>query len=193
MSLDQPSNLSAQPASPLGVPFKRLRGQLNLLRQRLQADPYCRLQSYQEVKLAAELGFCLDVNRAAVDDWLRLPGLSIHQARLLVSLSQTGVAFHCLEDIAAALGTPAAALAPLLPVLEFRYYDPAEASGVTAVIVNRATVEELCQVPRIDPQTARAIVYDRNWRGPFRDAAEFQQRLHVPPDWMEHLIHYLRF
>ncbi|MBD0268726.1 ComEA family DNA-binding protein [Pseudanabaena sp. FACHB-2040] len=182
MSLDQPKS-----------PFIKLRGQLNPLRQRLQSDPYCRLQSYQEVKLAAELGFCLDVNRATVDDWLRLPGLSIHQARSLVSLSHAGVAFHCLEDVAAALGMPPAALTPLLPVLDFRYYDPAEAAGLVPVRVNQATVDDLCQVPRIDPQTARAIIYDRNWRGPFQNAAEFQQRLHVPPDWMAHLIHYLRF
>jgi DNA uptake protein ComE-like DNA-binding protein len=193
MSLDPFPRPLGQSLNPLSAPFKILKRQLNPLRQRLQADPYCRLQSYQEVQFAAELGFCLDVNRATVDDWLRLPGLSIHQARALVSLSQSGVAFHCLEDLAAALGTPPQALEPLRPVLDFRYYDPASASGLTPVLVNQATAEALCQVPRIDPQTARAIVYERTQRGPFRNAADFQQRLYVPPDWMEHLIHYLRF
>ncbi|HEY9762583.1 MAG TPA: ComEA family DNA-binding protein [Trichocoleus sp.] len=173
--------------------FYRLRSQLHPLRQRLQADPHCRFTSYEEVGLAAQLGFRLDVNRATVDDWLRLPGLSIHQARLLVALSQSGVPFHCLEDIAAALGVPEATLNALAPVLDFRYYDPGAVSAPRTVNVNRATVEQLCQVPKIDPQTARAIVYERDWRGLFSNAAAFQQRLHVPPDWMAHLMHYLRF
>ncbi|HEY9734805.1 MAG TPA: ComEA family DNA-binding protein [Trichocoleus sp.] len=173
--------------------LQKLQAQLHPLRYRLQADPYCRFHSYREVQLAAALGFCLDVNRATVDDWLRLPGLSIHQARQLVSLSQSGVPFHCLEDIAAALSLPQAALQPLEPVLSFYYYDPAAVTQPQTVDVNRATVEQLCQVPKIDRETARAIVYERDWRGPFPNSAAFQQRLQVPPDWMAHLMHYLSF
>ncbi|HEY9877532.1 MAG TPA: ComEA family DNA-binding protein [Leptolyngbyaceae cyanobacterium] len=171
----------------------KLRSQLHPLRQRLQADPLCRLNSYEEVRLAAQLGFRMDVNQATVDDWLRLPGLSIHQARSLVALSQSGVPFHCVEDVAAALGVPEATLSALAPVLDFRYYDPGAVSTPRTVNVNRATIEQLCQVPKIDPQTARAIVYERDGRGLFPNAAAFQQRLHVPPDWMAHLMHYLRF
>lgn len=173
-------------------PFQQLRAKFHPLRQRL-ANPHYRLQSYQEVELAAVLGFELDVNRATVDDWLRLPGLSIHQARTLVALAQAGVGFHCLEDVAAALGVPPGTLEPLKSVLGFRYYDPMSVAEPWTVAVNRATVEELCQVPRIDPETAQAIVYERHWRGPFGDAAAFQRRLGVPPDWMAHLMHYLRF
>lgn len=62
------------------------------LNQRLQ-DPYYRFQSVEELRLAAVLGVRLDVNQASVDDWLRLPGLSIHQARLLVTLNQSGCSF----------------------------------------------------------------------------------------------------
>lgn len=174
---------------PAGL-MARLQAQLHPLRQRLQRDPYCRLQSYQEVKLAAALGFSIDVNRAALDDWLRLPGLSIHQARTLVGLSQAGVQFHCLEDIAAALGLPPASLLPLGPVLSFCYYEVAPERRLK---VNQATVEQLCQVPKIDPDTARAIVHERTCGGDFGGAAAFQQRLSVPPDWMEHLVHYLSF
>jgi len=53
----------------------------------------------------AALGIQIDVNQASVD-WLRLPGLSIHQAR--VELCRSGVQFYCLEDIAAALNATAA-------------------------------------------------------------------------------------
>jgi DNA uptake protein ComE-like DNA-binding protein len=76
------------------------------LRVKLLNDPYYRLQSLEEVRVAAELGIYIDVNQAGVDDWLRLPGLSIHQARSLTALTQSGVQLHCLEDLAAALNLP---------------------------------------------------------------------------------------
>ena len=54
------------------------------IRNKIANDPYYRFQSLQEIAIAAELGIKIDVNQATVDDWLRLPGLSIHQARSLV-------------------------------------------------------------------------------------------------------------
>ncbi|MFW6358396.1 MAG: ComEA family DNA-binding protein, partial [Chroococcales cyanobacterium] len=100
-----------------------LSAKLNPVRQRILNDPYYRLRSLQEVAIAAELGLKLDVNRASVDDWLRLPGISIHQARSLVELSGMGVQFLCLEDLAAALSVSIGRLKPLEPVLYFSYYD----------------------------------------------------------------------
>jgi hypothetical protein len=49
------------------------------IRTRIQSDPYYRLQSPAEIAIAATLGMRIDVNQASVDDWLRLPGISIHQ------------------------------------------------------------------------------------------------------------------
>ncbi|MEB3250536.1 MAG: ComEA family DNA-binding protein, partial [Cyanobacteriota bacterium] len=63
--------------------WQRLRRQLHPLASRLAQEPGCRLRSQGEVDLAAELGFSLDVNQATVDDWLRLPGISIRQAQVL--------------------------------------------------------------------------------------------------------------
>ena len=53
---------------------------LQKLRAKLLNDPYYRLQSGEEVRLAAELGMGIDANQATVDDWLRLPGLSIRMS-----------------------------------------------------------------------------------------------------------------
>ena len=58
------------------------------LRSRIIEDPYYRFKSAFEIAVAADLGVKIDVNQANVDDWLRLPGISIHQARQLVALSQ---------------------------------------------------------------------------------------------------------
>ena len=49
------------------------------LRSRILENPYYRFQSPFEIAVAADLGVRIDVNQAGVDDWLRLPGISIHQ------------------------------------------------------------------------------------------------------------------
>ena len=172
--------------------LRRLKGALHPLRDRLEHDPYYRLQSYEEVALVAEWGYCLDVNRATPDDWLRLPGISIHQARCLSGLTQSGVQFYCLEDIAAALSVTPDSLEPLSPVLSFRYYTASGPDTSTAMAVNQASVTELSRLPGMTSILAQAIAAERQ-RRTFRNAADFQTRLRLPPDLMEQLIYYLRF
>lgn len=141
--------------------------------------------------VAAELGIQIDVNQASVDDWLRLPGLSIHQARSLVELSRSGVQFYCLEDIAAALSLPTPRLKPLEPVLKFCYYD--ELDPKVLVNPNTATVEKLTQIPVVEQSLAKAVVQNRLSAGPYQNLADFQRRLSLPSDITEVLMHYLRF
>ncbi len=161
------------------------------LQQQLLNDPYYRMQSAAEIAVAARLGIHIDVNQASVDDWLRLPGLSIHQARLLVQLVQSGVNFYCIEDIAAALGMPLQRLKPLEPVLRFHYYE--EAINATLVDPNTVTVEKLAQIPAIDLSFAEAVVQNRSSAGPYRNLADFQKRLSVSGKLIAELMHYLRF
>lgn len=165
---------------------------LNLSRAQRLADPHHRFKSLEEIALAAALGVRIDVNQASVDDWLRLPGLSIHQARSLVQLTQAGVQFHCLEDIAAVLRSPLARLKPLEPVLQFCYYDPESISTVQQVNPNTATLEALAAIPLINPALAKAIIHHRS-AGPYRNLADMQQRLYLPGELTTELIHYLYF
>ena len=160
------------------------------LRTRLLNDPYYRLQSTAEIAAAAALGIQIDVNHASVDDWLRLPGLSIHQARALVELSQAGVQFYCLEDIAAALSLPQERLKPLAPILKFCYYDDCTPQKVNP---NTATVEMLVQIPGVDLSLAKAVVQNRLLSGLYRNLADLQRRLSLPGDLTTQLMHYLRF
>ncbi|MBE9079972.1 ComEA family DNA-binding protein [Romeria aff. gracilis LEGE 07310] len=162
------------------------------LRVRLQRDPYYRFQSVAELRLAAELGIQIDVNRAGVDDWLRLPGMSIHQARSLYQLTRSGVPLTCLEDVAAALGLSLQQLQPWAPVLQFCYYDPESPLQPQTVDANRANAEQLTQVPAIDLFLARAMVHQRQ-RGRYQNLADLQQRLRLPPQLTAALLHYLRF
>lgn len=166
---------------------------LNLRQARILADPHYRFKSLAEVEQAAALGVRIDVNQASIDDWLRLPGISIHQARLLVQLTQAGVQFHCMDDIAAVLRSPLQRLQPLEPVLQFCFYDPESIHAVQQVNPNTAAIEVLVKIPGIEPVIAKAIVHYRNESGPFRDLADLQQRLFLPGDLTTALIHYLYF
>jgi DNA uptake protein ComE-like DNA-binding protein len=167
---------------------------LQKLRAKLQSDPYYRLQSWEEIAIAAQLGMRIDANQSSVDDWLRLPGLSIHQARLLVQLSQTGVKFYCIDDIAAALNMSVQRLKPLEFVIDFSYYDEEALSNPTELInPNYATVETLVRVPFIDLALAQTVVENRVQYGNYRNLVDFQQRLVISAEVITQLMYYLKF
>lgn len=170
-----------------------LKAQLQPLRSRLLNDPFYRFQSLEEIHLAAELGIKIDVNQAGVDDWLRLPGLSIHQARSLTTLTQSGAQFHCIEDIAAALSLPLSRLRPLEPILQFCYYDADSLDVVQRLNPNQASIETLTRIPAVDLFLARAIVQNRQQQGAYRNLADLQQRLQLPAALTSDLMHYLFF
>lgn len=163
------------------------------IRVRLQSDPYYRLQSAEEIAIAAELGIKIDVNLATVDDWLRLPGISIHQARSLVELAQIGVQFCCIEDIAAALGVSVQRIKPLQPILSFCYYDPESDLTPQPLNPNTASLEQLTQIPAVDLFLARTIVQNRQEGGAYRNLADLQRRLSLSPQLLTDLMYYLRF
>lgn len=166
--------------------------QFQAIRSKLLNDPYYRLQSYEEIALAVALGIYIDVNLATVDDWLRLPGLSIHQARSLVELCRCGVQFHCLEDIAAALSLPLHRLKPLEQILKFCYYDDS-VSPSQKINPNTATVEMLAQIPFMELALAQAVVEHRAIAGRYRNLVDFQQRLSLSGHLITKLMHYLCF
>jgi DNA uptake protein ComE-like DNA-binding protein len=171
---------------PLNLKFQKLRA-------KLVNDPYYRLQSGAEIQMAAQLGMRVDANQATVDDWLRLPGLSIHQGRSLVELSRSGVKFYCIEDIAAALSIPVQRLEPLKPLLSFNYYDDESIANITQVNPNTATLESLAKIPLIDLSLAAAVVENRLTAGSYRNLVDFQQRLGLSGEAIAQLMYYLRF
>ncbi|MBE9013981.1 ComEA family DNA-binding protein [Pseudanabaenaceae cyanobacterium LEGE 13415] len=164
-----------------------------LLKSKIQNDPYYRFQSLAEIRIAADLGIQIDVNQASVDDWLRLPGLSIHQAKTLTQLSELGVQFVCIEDVAAALGVSLQRMKPLEPVMKFCYYDPNSLHQIQRVNLNTATANELMQIPEIRSVLARAIVRNRQVQGNYKNLIDLQQRLSLPSSLIAELMHYLRF
>jgi DNA uptake protein ComE-like DNA-binding protein len=182
--------------------FQKILAQTGLhpLQRRLQQEPYYRFRSFEEMQLAASWGLRIEANRASVDDWLRLPGLSIHQARSLTQLTNTGLNFYCIEDVAAALGLPLAQVQPWAAMLQFCYYSSEShleggSEGLlepAAIAINSATAEELMAVPAIDAFLGRAIVHYRR-SGPYKDLSDLQQRLRLTTAVTAELLHYLKF
>lgn len=163
------------------------------LRNKIKNNPYYRFQSLEEIAIAAQLKITIDVNRATVDDWLRLPGVSIRQAQTLTSLAASGVEFLAIEDIAAALNLPPQRLQPFTPILSFTFADPESTLAPCLVNVNTATVEELSTVPFLEPTLAEKVVENRINGGLYRDLADFQQRLGLKGQLTSQLMHHLRF
>ncbi|MGK7877831.1 MAG: helix-hairpin-helix domain-containing protein [Xenococcaceae cyanobacterium] len=163
------------------------------IRNRILGDPYYRLQSLEEIAVAAELGIKIDVNQASVDDWLRLPGISIHQARSLVELVGMGVQLLCIEDLAAALSIPVGRIKPWEPVLYFCYYDTESLSTPQRVNPNTASPEQLAQIPFLDTSVARMMVENRQQNGAYRNLADLQRRLCLSSQITSQLMHYFQF
>ncbi|MEL6813721.1 MAG: ComEA family DNA-binding protein [Cyanobacteria bacterium J06598_3] len=174
--------------------FKKFLQQVGIhpLQRRLQQEPYYRFQSVEELQLAASWGVRIDANTASVDDWLRLPGLSIYQARRLSELTGRGLAFNCLEDVAAALEMRSQQIQPWQAILQFCYYSAEPLIEPASLNANTATAEELATIPAVDVFLGRAIVHYRK-NGPYQDLADLQRRLRLTVPVTAELLHYVRF
>ena len=163
------------------------------LRQKIRNNPYYRFQSWEEIAIAQSLNITIDVNTATVDDWLRLPGVSIRQAQTLSELTAAGVPLYSLEDIAAALNLPLQRLEPFAPILSFRFRDPESEFTPQLINVNTATAETLATLPFVDGAFAEAVIQNRRDRGNYENLADFHQRLGLSSHLTSQLMHYLRF
>lgn len=175
----------------------RLTKKLDVKRQsmivKIKENPYYRFQSVTEINIAGELGLKIDVNRANIDDWLRLPSISIHQARSLVELTDAGVQFLCLEDLAAALGVSVNQIKIWQPILYFCYYDPESLDTPAKINPNYASLTELQEIPLLEPNLAQKIVINRQENGNYRNLADLKRRLSLDNDAISQLMYYFKF
>ena len=167
----------------------------DLLELKLQQRPNHRLQNAREVDHAAALGWRLDVNRASAADWLRLPEITANQVDLLLRLQQGGVQLSGPEDLQHLLELPEPLVTLWEPLLLFRWYgDGAPAPlRATPVDINHAPSPVLEQrLPLLDQARRTRLIRERQ-RTPFRDLADLQLRLQLPPSLVEELIGKVRF
>ncbi len=164
-----------------------------LIKNKIANDPYYRFQSLAEIAIAVELGIRIDVNQASVDDWLRLPGFSIHQARSLVDLVGMGIQLVCLEDVAAAISVPWQRLKPLEPILHFEYYHRLSPLSPQKINPNTAALAEIEQIPGLKASLAHKIVENRHKLGKYSNLADLQRRLGLDSQITAQLMYYFCF
>jgi DNA uptake protein ComE-like DNA-binding protein len=163
------------------------------IKNKIANDPYYRFQSLTEIAIAVELGIKIDVNQAGIDDWLRLPGFSIHQARSLVELVQKGIQLFCLEDVAVAINVPLQRLQPYESILTFAYYDRLSSLNPEKINLNTASIAEIITIPQIKPDLAEKIQLDLQTNGKYRNLVDLQRRLNLDSELVSNLMHYLCF
>lgn len=164
----------------------------DLLELKLRQQPGRRLHNASEVRLAAELGWRLDVNRATAADWLRLPGITAHHVDLLLRLQAGGVQLSGPEDLERLLELPQAVVASWQPLLQYHWYGaPASGSLPPPLDLNQASLPQLQRLG-LSPQRCRRLLRERA-RRPFADLADLQQRLQLPPQLIEGWIGKVRF
>lgn len=173
--------------------MKRFSPQRILIKNKIINDPYYRFRSLSEIAIAVELGIKIDVNQASVDDWLRLPGFSIHQARSLVDLVGMGVQLVCLEDVAAAISLPVQRLKPLEPILHFEYYDRLSPLSPQKINPNTASLAEIKQINLLDANLAQLILENRQKQGKYRNLGDLQRRLGLDSQVTAKLMYYFCF
>lgn len=163
------------------------------IRNKIANDPYHRFRSLKEVAIAADLGIKIDVNQAGVDDWLRIPLFSIHQARSLVELVQMGIQLYCLEDVAAAINLPIQSLQPYEAILAFAYYDRLSSLNPEKIAIDTASVAEIATIPGIDENLASSIRSEIEANGKYRNIVDLQRRLQLDRELVSQIMHYLQF
>ena len=163
------------------------------IKNKIANNPYYRFRSLKEIAIAVELGIRIDVNQAGVDDWLRLPGFSIHQARSLVNLVEMGVQLYSLEDVAAAIDVPLQRLKPYESILAFAYYDRLSSLSPEKIDLNFASVEEITTIPHVNLDLANQIQLDLQTNGKYRNIVDLQRRLKLDPELTSQLMHYVCF
>jgi hypothetical protein len=164
----------------------------DLLELKLKQQPGHRLRNLEEVRLAAELGWRLDVNRATAADWLRLPGIRADQVDLLMRLQAGGVQLSGPEDLQRVLEQPEAAIAGWLPLLQFNWYgDSSSPPAPPQLDLNKASESQLRPLGLSDERRSRLL--RERARQPFQDLADLQQRLQLPAAVIESWIGKVRF
>jgi DNA uptake protein ComE-like DNA-binding protein len=151
-------------------------------------EPYNRFRSIAQLQSAAQRGERIAVHSATVDDWLRLPGISIHQAKALVNLQNAGLELYSIEDLAAALEMPLHRVQGWSVILSFEYHHP-EAAPLR-IDPNRASLAELQQI--LAPALAEQIAAERQM-GEFQSLGDLQQRLQLDGPLLNQLLPYFRF
>ncbi len=135
----------------------------------------------------------VDVNRATASDWRQLPGCTDDMVELLLRLQQGGVQLSNCEDLFQLLELPRNLAKQWTPCLIFRWYGdspPLERSPL--IDINYTDINTLKRKLNWSHKRLNNLMKERQKR-PFKNLADLQERLILPPVVIENLIGVVRF
>lgn len=156
------------------------------------ANPRRRLTSDTDLRLAQELGMGIDINRASIDDLLRLPGMSIIEARRIVEARSSSGPYLSADELVERAEISANKVRNLEALLQFCYYETTPAL-TTHCDINDASASELAQIEGISAALADRIVLEREAHGEYASLSELRDRLALPARTVARLVNRLNF
>ncbi|MEO6759387.1 MAG: helix-hairpin-helix domain-containing protein [Saprospiraceae bacterium] len=145
---------------------------------------YSGVSQYPEKKFAAKGP--LDINRAGMEDWLRLPGIGEKRARQIVKFRESLGGFQTVEQLAEMYGLPDSVFQSIHPLLNL------ESRNIRQINMNTASVDDLDRHPYISFKQATLIVNYRNQHGPFASAQEVTRIMaFTDKKWLDKVLPYL--
>ncbi len=128
----------------------------------------------------------VDINRAGLDDWLRLPGIGEKRARQLVNFRESLGGFLRVEQVAEMYGLPDSVFQKIRSMLTL------ESNSIHHININAASVEELDRHPYISFKQATLIVNYRTQHGSYAKPEEISQIVaFTDKNWLEKIRPYL--
>lgn len=128
----------------------------------------------------------LDINRASMEDWQRLPGIGEKRARQMVNFRESLGGFLSVEQVGEMRGLPDSVFQGIRQMLEI---NPSE---VRKINLNAASVEDLDKHPYISAKQAKLIVSYREQHGAYSSVGDLA-KIVVFSDkkWLEKVRPYL--
>lgn len=163
-----------------------------LLALKLAHNPRLRFRTVSELGHAAALGWSLSVHRAAAADWLRLPDCRPDLIDRLIRRRRDGCRWEGPQDLALALPITPQQLQGWLPVLRFDIDDAPGPEAPAPLAINQAPERLLRERLALGPERCRLLLRERA-RAPFRDLADLERRLRLPPELVEAWIGRFRY
>lgn len=155
-------------------------------------NPEQRLTSEQQMLTARELGMSIDINRCSVDDLLRLPGVTLLEARRIVEIRRSGGPYFSADELQERTDVSWEKIRRLQSMLQFRYYE--QKSALPQLLdINSATSNQIAQLEDIEPSLASRIVQERDLGGDFASMTDLRDRLNLPARLIARLMNRIHF
>ncbi len=128
----------------------------------------------------------LDINRAGLEDWLRLPGIGEKRARQMVNFRESLGGFLTVAQLREVPGLPDSVFQRIQPMLTLEFQQ------VRQVNINAASTEDLDRHPYISARQAALIVTYRAQHGSFTTVGDIAKIVaFTDKKWLEKLMPYL--